>query len=610
MDRTFERSTRRRRRTLDGQWEFVTDPEDEGIEEGYPESFPDDADRAPVPCSWNALSEYADYVGPAWYRRTLSLPEATSVVLTFQGVGHNATVYLDGEEILSHAGGYTPFSTYVRDLDAGEHDLVVRADNSRDETTLLHGDADWFPHGGIFREVVVEEISGVWVPEFDVEYELDGDDATVESTVVLHNVSPTPTEGRAVFSVGDASANEEVEVGGLNAERVTFEVTVEDVDRWSPEDPSLYDAVVAVSDDEGGDDLRERVGFREIGADDSRLHLNGDPVDLVGVNRGEFHPDWGHAEPLRVQQGDVEAIREAGFNAVRAARYPVHPRFLDLCDEAGLLVVEGISPHEVDPTVENDIPGQGEEADVEDIQDVAENELVPDYVTREAGVGTASNPVTEETRSHDESLTEFEDPTGEARRIMTEMIQRDVTHPCIVAWSLGNAAADPSTRMENTLRTLSGTATGVDGTRPVTGATRLEDVDDGIDILEHSDLVCVNAGRRTETDWDETIDSLSEAFPDKPLLVTEFGPEGVAGERTLADRRESESRQATALTDAVDTFLEREDVAGFAVRQFSDTLAGARPGASVRTTDYSGLLTAYRQPKEAYRALSDRLGEN
>ncbi|MFB6202540.1 MAG: beta-galactosidase, partial [Halorhabdus sp.] len=100
-----------------------------------------------------------------------------------------------------------------------------------------------------------------------------------------------------------------------------------------------------------------------------------------------------------------------------------------------------------------------------------------------------------------------------------------------------------------------------------------------------------------------------EAFPDKPLLVTEFGPEGVAGERTLTDRRESESHQADALVDTVETFRARDDIAGFAVRQLSDTLVGARPDLAARTTDYSGLLTARRRPKEAYRALQRHLDD-
>jgi len=578
MDRTFERSTRRRRRTLDGQWEFVTDSEDEGREAGYAESFPSaDADTVPVPCSWNALSEYAEYVGPAWYRRTFSLPESTAAAFTFQGVGQDATVYLDGEEIFSHAGGYTPFSTYVRDLDAGEHELVVRADNRPNEAALVHGGTDWFPHGGIHREVVVEEISGPWVSDLDVEYELDGDDATVDVSVTVHNISATPSEGHLVVSIGDATGTAEVQVGGLNVAQERFELPVEDIDRWSPEDPTLYDLVVAVSDDgAGGDDLRERIGFREVEVDGREVLLNGESVTLAGVNREEFHPDWGHAEPLRVQQGDVEAIADAGFNTVRSARYPLHPRFLDLCDEAGILVVEGITPHEADTDWEvEEPPGLFENVDEEEL----------------------------------EPVEEVDDPTGEARRIATEMVQHDASHPSVVAWDLGNSAASPGAGIQEALAQLRESVTGLDDSRLVTASCRLDHVDESSAVLEHSDLVCVDADRRARRDWAETLDGLRGEVDDKPVVVSEFGVEGVPGDRSLAGRRESESHQATHLTEAVDAFLESDDVAGFAVRQFTDTLAGTRPAAPVRATDYSGILTGHRQPKAAYDALRRRLDE-
>jgi len=577
MDRTFERSTQRRRRTLDGQWEFLTDPEDEGRDLGYGQSFPsEEADTVPVPCSWNALDEYADYVGPAWYRRTFSLPEATAVSLTFHGVGHDATVYLDGEEIFSHGGGYTPFSTYVRDLDAGSHELVVRADNSRSEAALLHGGTDWFPHGGIYREVVLAEISGIWVSDLDVGYDLDGDDATVEADVTLHNVSPTPSEGHLVVSVGGTTATEKVEVGGLNAARERFELDVEGVDRWSPDDPTLYDLVVAVSNDgAGGDDLRERIGFREVDVEGTQVLLNGDPIELVGVNREEFHPDWGHAEPLRVQQNDVETIAEAGFNTVRSSRYPLHPRFLDLCDETGLLVVEGVTPHEADT-----------DWDVEEPPD----------------------PFAEASEAH-EPLEDLDDPTGEARRIVTEMVQRDAGHPSVVAWSLGNSAASPDGGIQEALHQLQGSITGLDDSRLLTASCRLDHVGESEEVLERSDLVCVNVDRRAHRNWDRTLDDLLAAVEDKPVVVSEFGVEGVPGERSLAERRESESHQAAYLGDAVDAFLAREGIAGFAVRQFTDTLAGTGPSAQVRATDYSGILTGYRQPKAAYDALRQRLDD-
>ena len=576
MDRTFERSTQRRRRTLDGQWEFLTDPEDEGRELGYGRSFPsEEADTVPVPCSWNALPEYADYVGPAWYRRTFSLPEATAAALTFHGVGHDATVYLDGEELFSHGGGYTPFSTYVRDLDAGSHELVVRADNSRSESALLHGGSDWFPHGGIHREVVLAEISGIWVSDMEVGYDLDDGDATVDLTATLHNVSPTPTEGQVVVSVGGTTAARTVEVGGLNATLETFELDVEDVDRWSPADPTLYDLVVAVSNDgAGGDDLRERIGFREIDVDGRDVLLNGEPVELVGVNREEFHPDWGHAEPLRVQRGDVEAIADAGFNTVRSARYPLHPRFLDLCDEAGLLVVEGVVPHEADTDWEPEEPPGPEKS------------------------GTDSGPI-----------QEFDDPTGEARRIVTEMVQRDASHPSVVAWSLGNSAVSPDAGIQEALVQLQGSTTGLDDSRLLTAPCRLDHVEESEEVLERSDLVCVNVDRRARRDWDRTIADLLGSVDDKPVVVSAFGVEGVPGERSLAGRRDSESHQASHLGDAVDTFLGHDEVAGFAVRQFTDTTAGTGPAAPVRATDYSGILTGYREPKAAYDALRRRLAD-
>lgn len=94
MHRTFETTTERPQRTLDGSWEFVTDPADQGVEEGYYESFPSEvADRIAVPSAWNARPEYADFVGPAWFRRTFDLDSGGAVLFTFHAVAHEATVW-------------------------------------------------------------------------------------------------------------------------------------------------------------------------------------------------------------------------------------------------------------------------------------------------------------------------------------------------------------------------------------------------------------------------------------------------------------------------------------------------------------------------------------
>ncbi|ELZ24167.1 beta-galactosidase [Halosimplex carlsbadense 2-9-1] len=563
MHRTFETTTERRQRTLDGQWEFLTDPGNEGYEADYGESFPtEEADRLSVPSSWNAHREYADYVGPAWYRRTFETRAEGSQLFTFHGVARDATVYLDGEEIASHEGSYTPFTGLARNLDAGEHELVVRADNTRREATLPHDDADWFPHGGIHREVVVERVPDVYVRNLAVDYDLYGDEATVAAEVTLHNVGPRPAEPDLTVSVGDASVTDSVEVDGMDAATATLALDVEDVDRWTPDDPMLYDVEARLhgerAEREGGafvDDLRDRIGFRTVSTGGREILVNGEPVDIAGVNRHEDHPEWGSAQPLRVQERDLDLIRRAGCNAVRCSHYPNHPRFLDLCDEAGVLVVEEIPLWQVDE----------------------------------------STMVSTQER---------------AQRTLLEAIERDRHHPSIFAWSLSNECAnDEATVVEGT-RKLKWTADGVDGSRLITVASNSDWEGETDGVFEFCDFLSVNAywGWYRDGDWGEFLDGIEADYGEKPIVVTEFGAGAVPGDRTHEGRKWSESYQADLLADCVDLFRERESVAGFTVWQFCDTLTDPdRAMTRPRTRNNKGVLDEYRRPKEAYRVLRDRL---
>ena len=567
MHRTFETTTERRQRTLDGQWEFLVDPDDEGREAGYHESFPSgEADRLSVPSSWNAHREYADYVGPAWYRRTFETREASSLYFTFHGVAHEATVYLDGEEIASHLGSYTPITALARDLDAGEHELVVRADNTRTETTLPHDGVDWFPHGGIHREVVVETVPDVYVRDLAVEYDLYGDEATVEAEVTLHNVGPKPAEPDLSVSVGDASVSESVEVYGMDATTATLVLDVDAIDRWSPDDPTLYDVEARLSgeqaDERDGDvfedDLRDRVGFREVTTDGREILVNGEPVEIAGVNRHEDHPEWGSAQPLRIQERDLDLVRRAGCTAVRCSHYPNHPRFLDLCDEAGILVIEEI----------------------------------PMW-----GVDASKTTATQE----------------RAQRALIEMVERDRHHPSIFAWSLSNECENDAATVVDATRQLKWAAEGVDGSRLITVASNT-DFEGGTDgVFELCDFLSVNAywGWYRDGDWGEFLDDIADEYGEKPIVVTEFGAGAVPGDRTHEGRKWSESYQADLLGDCVDLFRDRDDVAGFTVWQFCDTLtnpdqAMTRP----RTRNNKGVLDEYRRPKEAYHVLRDRLTDD
>ncbi|MEF8851507.1 MAG: sugar-binding domain-containing protein [Haloarculaceae archaeon] len=212
--RTFETAPTRRRRALDGVWEFLTDPDDEGLERGYHERFPEGADEIDVPGAWNATSDYYDYEGVAWYRRTFELPDSGPTRVAFHGVCHDATVWIDGERVTEHYGGYTPFEA-VADLESGVHDVVVRADSARDERSIPRPGTDWFPYGGITRAVVVESVPERFVEGVAVEYDLDGARADLTVTVDIRNLgeSVEVPVGVSEFGAG-AVAGERTRDGG------------------------------------------------------------------------------------------------------------------------------------------------------------------------------------------------------------------------------------------------------------------------------------------------------------------------------------------------------------------------------------------------------------
>jgi beta-glucuronidase len=551
MHRTFETSTTRRQRSLDGQWAFAPDPD--GEFDG-PGDLPADPDTIPVPCAWNALPEHYDYHGSAWYRRTFHLPERANLHCTFLGVAQDATVFLDGERTTTHFGAYTPFSFLAPDLAAGEHELVVRVDNRRDETTVPKPASDWFPYGGITREVLLEEVPSVFLDEFAIEYDLDGGDAHLTVDIDVGNLGDD-AETRLGVEIGGVRTGKTVEIpAGGTDERVEFDVP--DVDRWSTNEPTLYDVSVTAGEDE----RRDRIGFREVAVEGREILVNGEPVSIRGVNRHEDHPEWGHAQPLRIMDGDIDLIEEGGFNAIRGSHYPNHPRFLDRCDEAGILVIEEIPFWQFD------------------------------------GDEFRHGPVMER-----------------GKRMLVELIERDRHHPSVFAWSVSNECANEEEEVYEATAELTSLAREADGSRLVTLASNT-DVSGGTDeCFELCDFICLNGywGWYSEGSWAEFLDRVAGKYPNCPLIVSEFGGGAIVGERPRDGQKWSEPYQADLLEETVATFLDTEFLAGFTVWQFCDTRTSPKRWQDrPRTKNNKGIVGEYRTPKEAYRRLERLLADS
>jgi len=320
------------RLVLDGDWRFRLSPRAD-VPVDFTEPGFDDSGWAtlPVPSHWPLRGHgnpwYTNVVYPfpvdpphppeenptGDHRIAFDLPDdwaGRPVVLRFDGVESCAKVWLNGAELGFFTGSRLPAEFDVTPA-PGRNVLAVRVHQWSAASYLEDQDQWWLP--GIFRSVSLALRS-------------DLDDVFVHASYL---------DGQGTLLV-DASAPATVRVPELGIEVATGETVTVPVEPWSAEHPRLYEATVATADET----VRLRVGFRTVSIVDGVLLVNGEPLQLRGVNRHEFHPDHGRAVPLETMRADVLLMKRHNVNAVRTSHYPPHPAFLDLCDELGLWVID------------------------------------------------------------------------------------------------------------------------------------------------------------------------------------------------------------------------------------------------------------------------------
>jgi len=556
MHRTFATTTTRRQTDLQGCWSFCPDPDDAGIAEEWYQRFPARAHPMWVPGVWNTSRAYLNYQGVGWYRTRFSTASCAAALVRFAAVTQQTNVWLDGEPLGEHYGGFLPFAFPIPAPAPGEHELVVRVDNTHDLTsTIPSANLDWFPYGGIHRPVWVEELAGPgYVTSLRLTPAVTQGRATLRVRAELSNVGDRPIYEPWTLSLD----SQPLKGGHLRLEPgetqvLLFAVNVPDARLWSPDDPQLYTACLAFA----GDDALDRTGFRCLEISGSDLLLNGERLRIRGVNRHEDHPDWGFALPEHLMLRDLELVADLGANSIRGAHYPNDQRLLDMCDERGILFIE-------------EIPLWG-------------------FTREQMAVDVIAN---------------------RASAMVWAMIERDSSHPCIWAWSVLNECATDTPEGRLVVERLIDTAREADPTRPVTYATDrpLRDV-----CLDLVDVVCVNAYPGWyvhDITWPELLDRVRAKIGAKPMVVTEFGAGGIYGCHALEDGAIwSEEYQRRVVAEAAVYLAERPDLAGFYVWQLHDTRSSGGERALRRPRGYNnkGLVDEYRRPKLAYYALRELL---
>ena len=291
-----------------------------------------------LPYNYCNENEYQRLCG---YRREFFAPkewEGRTVLLTFGAIAHDATVFCNGRRLFHHGCGYTSFTVDLTcALRLGQKNVVAVRCDCREDLNIppFGGQMDQLTYGGIYRAVCLDIKEPAYLRDVFIEAKAAGDFRIYSSTVgetvgcTLQAEIRSPAGSRALYN-------------GVLSLPITG--TLNGVHPWSVEHPTLYTLTVRlIRPGTGGlpdrvlDEKTLRFGFRTLQFVAGGLYLNGQRVELRGLNHHQSYAYQGYAMPDSIQRLDAQILKkQLGCNAVRTSCYD--PAFLDACDELGLLV--------------------------------------------------------------------------------------------------------------------------------------------------------------------------------------------------------------------------------------------------------------------------------
>lgn len=332
---------------LNQGWKFIQ----ENV--GLPDTMPENWEQVDLPHTWNAVDGHdgnGSYDrGCYWYARQFQTPgqplAGGRVFVDIPAAGQQATVYVNGQEVCYHEGGYSTFRADITEhcKEDGDNLLVIACSNEN-KSSVYPQSADFTFYGGLYRGVNL-----ISVPEVHFELEYWGCNGL--------KVTATPCDcGGAEFAleswVADADENFTVlyricdaagrEVGYTvrPADSTAVKLFVPDVTLWDCDHPYLYTVTAVLQRrNEAYDEVSARVGVRSFSCDpDKGFILNGVPTPLRGVSRHQDLLYKGNALTREDHYNDARIIKELGANTIRLAHYQHSQDFYDACDELGFIV--------------------------------------------------------------------------------------------------------------------------------------------------------------------------------------------------------------------------------------------------------------------------------
>jgi beta-glucuronidase len=551
----------RSRQNLDGIWNVIVDPYEIGLGSRFYENRKakdggdlveynfDTAGTLKVPGDWNKQRDtLLFYEGPVWYQRYFSHHKRAHfrTFVNFGAANYFARIYLNGEKIGEHEGGFTPFIFEVTSkILEGQNSLVVEVNNARRPDAVPALSTDWWNYGGLTRSVDLVEVAETFVQDYFVQLARSAP-GEVAGWIQLNGVS----QPQAVsIEIPEIALKKTITTDAQGHGDFRFPAKLQ---LWSPEDPKLYRVLIS----SGGDTVEDQIGFRTVETRGTQILLNGKPVFLRGVSLHEEAP-FRSGRIVSEEEGRtlLQWAKELGCNFVRFAHYPYNESMVRLADRMGLLVWEEVP-------VYWDIAWQ--------------------------------NPATLE--------------NAEAQ--LRDVITRDHDRAAVILWSLSNETPPKPERTEflksmaeyarslDSTRLLTSAMNRTELSEPNTRSLN-DALGQYLDVLGLNEYV----GWYEHKPEDADAIRWATAYP-KPLIMSEFGAGAVYGKHGDAQTRFTEEYQANLFDHQLNMLREIPSLAGMSPWVLMDFRSPRRPLAGVQDFyNRKGLISDQGQRKQAFYVL-------
>ncbi|WP_239970641.1 glycoside hydrolase family 2 protein [Confluentibacter citreus] len=476
--------------SLNGDWQVIIDPLGAGDwKEVWKEKKPqnktdfiehsfDGGPMLKVPGDFNSqLCELTYLEGNVWYKKVFNYKsdEEKRLFLHFGAVNYLANVYLNGEKIGSHEGGFTPFQFEITDkVKNGDNVLIVKVDNRRLNNGVPSAGYDWFNYGGITRDVNLIETNSTFIQDYFIQLKK----GSLNNVLGWVKLDGTKAKQKVTIKIPELNKVHKTKANDDGYASVAF---ASNFSLWSPQNPKLYKVIIESETDV----VIDSIGFRSIEVQGSKIVLNKKDVFLKAVNIHEENPYKGaRAHSKEDAFILLNAAKELGCNLVRLAHYPHNENIVKEAEKMGLMVWSELPIYQFMQFSDSVVPQKME-------------------------------------------------------TMLKEMVSRDKNRSSVIVWSLSNETYPGTPNRTEALIELTQKCKTLDSTRLITHVINSQSYTNNSfivrdELYKYSDLVALNEyigwylpweGKPSDVTW-------NISFPNKPVFISEFGGEAVYGNDT------------------------------------------------------------------------------